>query len=139
MKCTKCGAGKAKVLETRVHPQWSYLVRRRYKCNDCGERFFTLEVTSRLKGTVYEHMPSSEEALRKIVHRHHRDKEIIIEADVEVMRRGRLIRGTIHVPMQRTKTARGESHFIPAEIVKSFREETPADIPSALPPPPEAP
>jgi transcriptional regulator NrdR family protein len=77
MKCTKCGAGKAKVLETRVHPQWSYLVRRRYKCNDCGERFFTLEVTSRLKGTVYEHMPSSEEALRKIVHRHHRDKEII--------------------------------------------------------------
>jgi len=71
--------------------------------------------------------------------REHRDKEVIIEADVEVMRRGSLVRGTIRLPMQRVKSARGESHFIPAEIVKSFREETPADIPSSLPPAPETP
>ena len=69
----------------------------------------------------------------------HRDKEIFVEADVEVMRRGRLVRGTIRLPMQRTKAARGQSYFIPKEIVKSFRKETPASIPSALPPPPEAP
>jgi hypothetical protein len=68
-----------------------------------------------------------------------RDKEIFVEADVEVMRRGSLVRGTIRLPMQRTKSSRGKSHFIPAEIVKSFRQETPASIPSALPPPPEAP
>jgi hypothetical protein len=69
----------------------------------------------------------------------HRDKEVIIEADVEVMTRRGLSRGTIRLPMQRTKTARGENQFIPAEIVKSFSKETPADIPTALPPPPEAP
>jgi hypothetical protein len=69
----------------------------------------------------------------------HRDEEIYVEADVEVMRRGSLVRGTIRLPMQRTKSSRGKSHFIPAEIVKSFRQETPASIPSALPPPPEAP
>jgi hypothetical protein len=69
----------------------------------------------------------------------HHDKEILIEADVEVMRRSRLVRGTIRLPMQRTKSSRSENHFIPAEIVKSFREETPASIPSALPPPPDTP
>jgi hypothetical protein len=68
-----------------------------------------------------------------------RDKEIFVEADLTVMRRGSLVRGTIRLPMQRTKAARGESYFIPKEIVKSFRQETPASIPSALPPPPEAP
>lgn len=69
----------------------------------------------------------------------HRDKEVVIEADVEVMGRSGLVRGRLSIPMKRTKAARGESIFIPREIAKSFRKETPADIPSALPPPPEAP
>lgn len=68
-----------------------------------------------------------------------RDKEVMIEADVEVMGSRGLTRGTLRLPMQLTKTARGESHFIPKEIVKSFREETPASIPAALPPAPETP
>jgi len=69
----------------------------------------------------------------------HRDKEVILEADVEVMGNRGLTRGTLRIPMELTKSARGESHFIPAEIVKSFREETPESIPSALPPAPETP
>lgn len=69
----------------------------------------------------------------------HKDKELAVEADVEVMRRGGLARGTLRIPMTQSRTARTESFFIPTEIVRSFREKTPADIPNALPPPPEAP
>ena len=69
----------------------------------------------------------------------HRDKEVIIEADVEVMGRRGLRRGTIRLPLHQSKAGRSESYFIPTEIVKSFRAETPADIPNALPPPPNAP
>lgn len=69
----------------------------------------------------------------------HRDKEVVIEADVEVMGRSGLVRGRLSIPMKRTKASRGESIFIPREIAKSFRGQTPADIPSALPPPPDAP
>ena len=69
----------------------------------------------------------------------HRDKEVVIEADIEVFGRRGLQRGTIRIPLRQSKTSRGESYFIPAEIVKSFRAETPADIPNALPPPPEVP
>lgn len=68
-----------------------------------------------------------------------RDKEVIIEADVEVTRRSGRVRGTLRIPMKRTKSSRGESIFIPQEIARSFRGQTLADIPSALPPAPERP
>jgi hypothetical protein len=68
-----------------------------------------------------------------------RDKEVIIEADVEVTRRSGRVRGTLRIPMKRTKSSRDESIFIPQEIARSFRGQTLADIPSALPPAPERP
>jgi hypothetical protein len=68
-----------------------------------------------------------------------RDKEVVIEADVEVVRRTGRVRGTLRIPMKRTKTSRGKTIFIPREIVKSFRGQTPADIPPALPPAPQRP
>lgn len=73
------------------------------------------------------------------VNTEHKDRELNLEADVEVMRRSGLSRGTIRIPLKQSKSARGESHFIPAEIVKSFRGQTPASIPPALPPAPETP
>ena len=68
-----------------------------------------------------------------------RDKEVTIEADVEVMGREGLRRGTVRIPLKESKAGRGESYFIPTEIVRSFRAETLADIPDALPPAPESP
>ena len=73
------------------------------------------------------------------VNAEHRDKEVTIEADVEVMGRGGLRRGTVRIPLKESKEGRSESYFIPTEIVRSFRAQTPADIPNALPPPPEVP
>jgi hypothetical protein len=69
----------------------------------------------------------------------HKDKEVHIEADVEVMQRGSLRRGTIRIPMQLAKKARGESFFVPSEIVRSFRSEKMEDLPAAMPAPPESP
>lgn len=69
----------------------------------------------------------------------HRDKEVTIEAEVEVMGLGGLRRGVVRIPLRESKVRRSESYFIPTEIVRSFRAQTPADIPNALPPPPEAP
>jgi len=69
----------------------------------------------------------------------HKDKEVHIEADVEVMQQGRIRRGTIRIPMKLAQTARGESFFVPSEIVRSFRSEKLEDLPPALPAPPESP
>ncbi|MBE7494058.1 MAG: hypothetical protein HS117_03895 [Verrucomicrobiaceae bacterium] len=74
---------------------------------------------------------------RVFINTEHKDQEVVIEADVEVMRRRSLSRGTIRIPLRKTGTARGESLFIPTEIARSFRAQTPADIPAALPPAPE--
>jgi hypothetical protein len=68
------------------------------------------------------------------------DKEVVIEADVEVMRRSGLARGTIRIPMKQSKTSRSENYMLPVEIVKSIRhKEKMEDIPPALPPAPEMP
>lgn len=69
----------------------------------------------------------------------HRDQEVTIEADLEVCGRRGIQRGTIRIPLRLAKTTRSDSYFIPTEIVRSFRAQTPADIPDALPPPPAAP
>lgn len=65
--------------------------------------------------------------------------DIVLEADVEVMRHGGLARGTLRLPLALTKTKRRDSTFILAEIWHDIRHRDSPDIPSALPPPPEAP
>ncbi|MGV3663367.1 MAG: hypothetical protein ACO1TE_24560 [Prosthecobacter sp.] len=67
-----------------------------------------------------------------------RDKELLLEADVEVRRHGRWTRGTLRLPLQQTKTRRRESSFIVTEIVKDIRGNE-GPVPPALPPPPERP
>jgi len=68
----------------------------------------------------------------------HRDKELLLEADVEITRRSGVSRGTVKISLQQTKTRRRESEFILAGLWDRS-EETPASIPNALPPPPETP
>lgn len=66
--------------------------------------------------------------------------DITLELDVSVMRRSGLSSGSLRLPMTLTKTNRRESTFILAEIWRDMRQRnTMADLPQALPPPPETP
>lgn len=67
-----------------------------------------------------------------------RDKELLLEADVEVRRHGRWVPGTIRLSLKQTKTRRRESSFIVTEVWKDIRGED-GPPPDALPPPPEQP
>ncbi len=74
------------------------------------------------------------------INEQHPDKEVVVEADVELMRRSGLTRGTIRIPMKQSKTKRSENYMLPVEIVKSIRQkEKIEDITPALPPAPEMP
>lgn len=67
-----------------------------------------------------------------------RDKELLLEADVEVRRHGRWLPGTLRLPLTQTRSRRRESAFLFTEIWKDIRgEEGPP--PEALPPAPEQP
>lgn len=77
MKCTECGHPKPKVLETRVHPQWSYLVRRRYVCPACGRRFSTMEISEGLAGTLKKYLTAHNRGIQQRVALHHRDQQIV--------------------------------------------------------------
>ncbi|MBK8093865.1 MAG: hypothetical protein IPK32_18285 [Verrucomicrobiaceae bacterium] len=72
------------------------------------------------------------------INNEHKDKEVLIDADVEVMRSGRLVRGTLSIPMKMAKASRNENFLLPVEIVKSFKSESLDDLPPAMPPPPES-
>ncbi len=63
--------------------------------------------------------------------------DIVLDADVVVMRHSGLARGTLRIPLTLTKTKRRESIFIFSEIVSDIRHRDSMDIPAALPPPPE--
>lgn len=67
-----------------------------------------------------------------------RDRELTLEADVQVQRDGRWTAGTFRLHLQQMKTRRRESAFLFTEIWKDIHgEEGPP--PSALPPAPEGP
>lgn len=69
-----------------------------------------------------------------------KQRTITLEADVEVMRRSGLTRGTIRIPLAHTKTKRRESTFILAELFRDLRKRnTMDDLPEGVPPPPESP
>lgn len=67
-----------------------------------------------------------------------RDRELVIEADVEITRGSGITRGTLKIPLKQTKSRRRESEFILAELWDSS-DDTPDSIPHALPAPPETP
>lgn len=66
-----------------------------------------------------------------------KQRDIVLEADVEVMRSGGLSRGTLRIPLSLHKTKRRDSTFICAELWHDMRHRDSMDIPEALPPPPE--
>lgn len=66
------------------------------------------------------------------------DRELLIEADVEITRRSGISRGTLKIPLKQTKSRRRESEFILAELWDTSKD-TPGSIPQALPAPPETP
>jgi len=68
-----------------------------------------------------------------------KQREIVLEADVTIMRRSGLSRGTIRIPLKLTKTSHRESTFICAELWHDLRHPDSPDIPDPLPPPPESP
>lgn len=68
-----------------------------------------------------------------------RDRTLLLEADVEITRRGGITRGTLHLPLKMQKTRSRQSEFILAELWQPSDEDDPASIPSAFPPPPEQP
>jgi len=67
-----------------------------------------------------------------------KQRDIVLEADVVLMRRSGMTRSTIRIPLSLTKTKRRESSFIFAELWHDMRHRDSPDIPSALPPPPES-
>lgn len=67
-------------------------------------------------------------------------RQLDLDAEVLVMRRGGLTRGTIHLPLKFIKTRRRESIFIITEIWHDMRKrDTMDNLPQALPTPPESP
>lgn len=68
-----------------------------------------------------------------------KQRDIVLEADVALMRHSGMTRGTIRIPLSLSKTKRRESTFILAELWHDLRQRDSPDIPSALPPPPESP
>lgn len=66
-----------------------------------------------------------------------KQREIVLEAEVVLMRRSGMTRGTLRIPLSLRKTRSRESTFILSEIWHDLRHRDSPDIPSALPPPPE--
>jgi hypothetical protein len=65
--------------------------------------------------------------------------DIVLDAEVLVMRRSGLTRGTLRIPLALTKTKRRDSTNVIAEIAHDIRDRDKPTIPAALPPPPEKP
>lgn len=68
-----------------------------------------------------------------------KQRQITLEADIALMRRSGLTRGTLRLPLKLTKTKRHESTNVIAEIAHDIRHRDTPDIPAGLPPPPETP
>ncbi len=68
-----------------------------------------------------------------------KQRNIVLVADVAVMRRSGLTRGTLSIPLALTKTRRRESTNVIKEVMHDIRDRDKPDIPSGLPPPPEKP
>jgi hypothetical protein len=51
----------------------------------------------------------------------HRDRELVIEAGIEVTRRSGVTRGSIRIPLKQTKTSRRDSHFLLEELWQDIR------------------
>jgi hypothetical protein len=68
-----------------------------------------------------------------------KQRDIVLEADVAIMRRSGLALGSFRIPLTFTKTSRRESTFICAEVWHDLRHPDSPDIPDALPPSPESP
>ncbi len=65
--------------------------------------------------------------------------DIVMDAEVLVMRRSGLSRSTLHIPLTLTKTKSRESTNVIAEIAHDIRDRDKPTIPAGLPPPPEKP
>lgn len=65
--------------------------------------------------------------------------DIVLDAEVVVMRRSGLSRGTLRIPLVLTKTKRRDSTNVIAEIAHDIRDRNKPIIPAGLPPPPEKP
>jgi hypothetical protein len=68
-----------------------------------------------------------------------KQRDIVLVAEVVVMRRSGLSRGSIRIPLSLSKTKRRESTNVIAEIARDIRDRDSPKIPDALPPPPETP
>jgi hypothetical protein len=66
-------------------------------------------------------------------------RDIVLEAEVLIMRRSGLTRGTLSIPLSLTKTRRRDSTNLITEIAHDIRDRDSPKIPDALPPPPETP
>lgn len=66
-----------------------------------------------------------------------RQRDIVLEADVAVMRHSGLSRGTLRIPLALSQTKRRDSTFICAELWHDMRHRDSPDIPEALPPAPQ--
>jgi hypothetical protein len=67
----------------------------------------------------------------------YRDRELLIEAGIEVTRRSGVTRGSLRIPLKQTKTSRRDSHFLLNELWQDIRGEEDPDI-EAMPPAPES-
>ncbi|MCF7788289.1 MAG: hypothetical protein K9N47_19355 [Prosthecobacter sp.] len=65
--------------------------------------------------------------------------DIVLDAEVVIMRRTGLSRGPLRIPLVLTKTKRRESTNVIAEIAHDIRDRDKPTIPAGLPPPPEKP
>jgi hypothetical protein len=68
-----------------------------------------------------------------------KQRDIVLDAEVIVMRRSGLTRGTLRIPLVLTKTKRRESTNVITEIAHDIRDRDKPTIPAGLPPPPESP
>ena len=68
-----------------------------------------------------------------------KQRNIVLDAEVVVMRRSGLSRGTLRIPLALTKTKRRDSTNVVTEIMHDIRDRDKPTIPNGLPPPPEKP
>ena len=68
-----------------------------------------------------------------------KQRDIVLEAEVVIMRRSGLSRSTLSIPLSLTKTKRRDSTNVVAEIMHDIRDRDKPTIPAGLPPPPEKP
>lgn len=68
-----------------------------------------------------------------------KQRDIVLVAEVVVMRRSGLTRGTLRIPLSLSKTKRRESTNVISEIAHDIRDRDKPVIPKGLPPPPETP